>query len=148
MRATIRKSMTRLGLGGIARRLLDEKRKTEDVTPPPHIAPCGMQVPANLAMSKTPVISPPGQRLAAATKKRNQPPHTAPCGMQVPAEVAESKTPVISPVGPSFEAPIKRGKPPRMEKQKLSRKKPKKIDPRGEKSAAKPTPFGKFFKKR
>ena len=148
MRATLRKSMTRLGLGGIARRLLDEKRQTEDVTPPPHIAPCGMQVPANVAMSKTPVISPHGQRLAAATKRKKQPQHTAPCGMKVPADVAKSKTPVISPDGSQFEAPTKKRKPPRMEKQKPSRKKAKKIDPRGVQTDSKPTPFGKFFKKR
>ncbi len=49
--------MHRLGLDGIAKRLLDEKRQTEDVTPPPHIAPCGMEIPSK-----------PGARLAAATK--------------------------------------------------------------------------------
>ncbi len=45
MRAAIRRSMQRLGLGGIAKRLLDEKKATRDVTPPPHITPCGMKVP-------------------------------------------------------------------------------------------------------
>ena len=113
MRTALRKSMTRLGLGGIARRLLDEKRKTEDVTPPPHITPCGMQVPA---------------------------------------EVAASKTPVITPNGELLDAPVKKKKPPRMEKQKPSRNKRKKTDPRGPKSEykpeAKPAPFQKFFKKR
>lgn len=43
MRAALRKSMRRLGLGGIAARLLDGRRKTEDVTPPPHITPCGQR---------------------------------------------------------------------------------------------------------
>ncbi|MBT5903264.1 MAG: YgiQ family radical SAM protein [Opitutaceae bacterium] len=113
MRTALRKSMTRLGLGGIARRLLDEKRKTEDVTPPPHITPCGMQVPAEVAASKTPVITPDGELL---------------------------------------DAPVKKKKPPRMEKQKPSRNKRKKTDPRGPKSEykpeAKPAPFQKFFKKR
>jgi len=55
MKAALRKSMHRLGLDAIAARLLDEKKKTKDVTPPPHITPCGMPVP--------------GARLAAATAK-------------------------------------------------------------------------------
>jgi hypothetical protein len=46
----------------------------------------------------------------------------------------------------------KKKKQPRMEKQKPSRNKRKKTDPRGPKpeakSAAKPAPFQKFFKKR
>ena len=37
MRDAIRRSMQRLGLGGIAKRLLDDKKVTRDVTPPPHI---------------------------------------------------------------------------------------------------------------
>ena len=40
-----------------ARRLLDEKKRTTDVTPPPHITPCGMGAHA-----------PPGRRLEAATR--------------------------------------------------------------------------------
>ncbi len=59
MKAALRKSMQRLGLGDLASRLLDQKRKTVDVTPPPHIAPCGMTVP--------------GARLAAATAKPHRP---------------------------------------------------------------------------
>jgi uncharacterized radical SAM protein YgiQ len=59
MRTALRKSLKRLGLGNIAARLLDGRKKTEDVTPPPHITPCGMSVP--------------GQRLAAATKGAKQP---------------------------------------------------------------------------
>lgn len=55
MKAALRKSMTRLGLGDMAARLLDGKQKTVDVTPPPHITPCGMQAP--------------GARLAAATAR-------------------------------------------------------------------------------
>jgi uncharacterized radical SAM protein YgiQ len=55
MKAVLRKSMQRLGLGEMARRLLDEKKSTQDVTPPPHITPCGMQAP--------------GRRLAAATAR-------------------------------------------------------------------------------
>jgi uncharacterized radical SAM protein YgiQ len=55
MKAALRSSMQRLGLDGLAQRLLDEKKTTRDVTPTPHIAPCGMQVP--------------GARLAAATAK-------------------------------------------------------------------------------
>jgi uncharacterized radical SAM protein YgiQ len=45
MKAALRKSMKRLGLGKIAARLLDEERMTDDVTPPPHITPCGKSVP-------------------------------------------------------------------------------------------------------
>ncbi|MDP1579990.1 MAG: hypothetical protein Q8M02_06910 [Candidatus Didemnitutus sp.] len=46
-------------LGDLASRLLDQKRQTVDVTPPPHIAPCGMTIP--------------GARLAAATAKPHRP---------------------------------------------------------------------------
>ena len=76
MRKALRKSMTRLGLGGIARRLLYEKRNTEDVTPPPHIAPWGMQVPDHIAKSGKPVITPKNPdsaRLAAARKGAKKP---------------------------------------------------------------------------
>lgn len=63
MKKALRASMNRLGLGGIAKRLLDDKRKTEDVTPPPpHITPCGMKIPIQ-----------PGQRLTAATKGAKRP---------------------------------------------------------------------------
>jgi hypothetical protein len=41
MKAALRKSMNRLGLGKIAARLLDQEKRTEDVTPPPHITPSG-----------------------------------------------------------------------------------------------------------
>jgi uncharacterized radical SAM protein YgiQ len=55
MKAALRKTMQRLGLNDMAARLLDEKKRTRDVTPSPHIAPCGMSVP--------------GARLAAATAR-------------------------------------------------------------------------------
>lgn len=55
MKSALRKSMQRLGLGDLAARLLDGKQETVDVTPPPHITPCGMQQP--------------GARLAAATAR-------------------------------------------------------------------------------
>jgi hypothetical protein len=48
----------------MAARLLDEKKRTRDVTPPPHITPCGMPAP--------------GARLAAATarpKRSKKPAH-------------------------------------------------------------------------
>jgi uncharacterized radical SAM protein YgiQ len=64
MKAALRSSMQRLGLDDLAARLLDEKKKTRDVTPTPHIAPCGMSVP--------------GARLAAATarpKRSKKPAH-------------------------------------------------------------------------
>jgi hypothetical protein len=54
MKAALRKSMQRLGLGEMAARLLDSRKQTVDVTPPPHITPCGQQH---------------GRRLAAATQK-------------------------------------------------------------------------------
>jgi len=47
MKKALRASMVKLGLSGMARRLLDEPQKTVDVTPPPHITPCGMKVPAS-----------------------------------------------------------------------------------------------------
>ncbi len=75
MKKALRASMKRLGLDGIAKRLLDDKQVTEDVTPPPHIAPCGMQVP--------------GQRLAAATKGAKRP--VNPKRKAKPAAKPESK---------------------------------------------------------
>ncbi len=59
MKSVLRKSMTRLGLGDMAARLLDGKQATVDVTPPPHITPCGVQAP--------------GTRLAAATQRPKRP---------------------------------------------------------------------------
>jgi uncharacterized radical SAM protein YgiQ len=41
MRQNLRKTLNRLGLKDVATRLLDGKQKTVDVTPPPHITPCG-----------------------------------------------------------------------------------------------------------
>ena len=41
MRQTLRQPLNRLGLKEVAARLLDGKQKTVDVTPPPHITPCG-----------------------------------------------------------------------------------------------------------
>jgi uncharacterized radical SAM protein YgiQ len=64
MKAALRKSMQRLGLGEMAARLLDGKKRTVDVTPPPHITPCGQQQHA-LA---------PGRRLAAAVAKPKRKP--------------------------------------------------------------------------
>jgi hypothetical protein len=40
MRNSLRQTLHRLGLKDIAGRLLDGKRDTIDVTPPPHINPC------------------------------------------------------------------------------------------------------------
>jgi uncharacterized radical SAM protein YgiQ len=51
MKKALRASMQKLGLAGMAKRLLDEPQKTEDVTPPPHITPCGMRVPGAKAGS-------------------------------------------------------------------------------------------------
>lgn len=65
MKAVLRKSMQRLGLGEIAARLLDEKKKTVDVTPPPHIAPCGMKMSDVAAQS--------GARLEAARRGAKKP---------------------------------------------------------------------------
>src|SRR6185295_1585841 len=41
MRQLLRGTLNKLGLKSIATRLLDEPQKTTDVTPPPHITPCG-----------------------------------------------------------------------------------------------------------
>jgi uncharacterized radical SAM protein YgiQ len=54
MKAALRASMKRLGLDDMARRLLDEKKETRDVTPPPHITPCGMRVPKSAASGEKP----------------------------------------------------------------------------------------------
>lgn len=54
MKKALRASMTKLGLAGMAKRLLDDPQKTEDVTPPPHIAPCGMRVPASAKAGPNP----------------------------------------------------------------------------------------------
>ena len=43
MRNFLRGTLHKLGLKSMATRLLDEPQKTQDVTPPPHIAPCGKQ---------------------------------------------------------------------------------------------------------
>jgi radical SAM superfamily enzyme YgiQ (UPF0313 family) len=63
MKAALRSSMRRLGLGDMAARLLDEKKKTRDVTPSPHILPCGQPKP--------------GARLAAATRGAKRKPPVA-----------------------------------------------------------------------
>ncbi len=57
MKAALRASMQRIGLHDLVHRLLEEKKSTRDVTPTPHIAPCGR------------APTPPGARLAAATAK-------------------------------------------------------------------------------
>ena len=41
MRTALRHTLNKLGLKHIATRLLDERQQTTDVTPPPHITPCG-----------------------------------------------------------------------------------------------------------
>ncbi|BET68106.1 YgiQ family radical SAM protein [Opitutales bacterium ASA1] len=41
MKSALRKSLHKLGLGNLATKLLDERRATVDVTPPPHVTPCG-----------------------------------------------------------------------------------------------------------
>jgi uncharacterized radical SAM protein YgiQ len=57
MKAALRKSMQRMGLDDLATRLLDEKKATRDVTPPPHITPCGMNVADFKPAAKTPATS-------------------------------------------------------------------------------------------
>ncbi len=44
MKPRLRATLRRLGLPAIAARLLDGRGKTVDVTPPPHITPCGRRV--------------------------------------------------------------------------------------------------------
>ncbi len=41
MRQLLRGTLHKPGLKHIATRLLDDRRETTDVTPPPHITPCG-----------------------------------------------------------------------------------------------------------
>jgi uncharacterized radical SAM protein YgiQ len=76
MKSALRKSMARLGLGDMAARLLDGKQKTVDVTPPPHITPCGMQQPSYAPASPCASgasATKPGARLAAATARPHRP---------------------------------------------------------------------------
>ncbi|HYD82435.1 MAG TPA: DUF3362 domain-containing protein, partial [Opitutus sp.] len=68
MKAALRKSMQRLGLGEMARRLIDEKKTTVDVTPPPHITPCGMNA-ADVANAS----ARSGARLEAARRGAKKP---------------------------------------------------------------------------
>lgn len=81
MKAALRASMQRLGLEETARRLLDEKKATRNVTPAPHITPCGLNA-ADL---------PPGARLAAATKGAKKP--ISPDSAPKPATPAKPKKP-------------------------------------------------------
>ena len=43
MRRALRQTLDRLGLKDVSKRLLDGKQATVDVTPPPHITPCGVK---------------------------------------------------------------------------------------------------------
>ncbi|MBA3850558.1 MAG: YgiQ family radical SAM protein, partial [Opitutus sp.] len=81
MKAALRATLRRLGLDETARRLLDEKRPTRDVTPSPKIAPCGMNL-ADL---------PPGARLAAATKGVKKPLQPAAAAPKSPAPAKPKK---------------------------------------------------------
>jgi len=65
MKSVLRRSLQRIGLGQMATRLLDEKKKTVDVTPPPHITPCGMNA--------TDVAAHSGTRLEAARRGARKP---------------------------------------------------------------------------
>jgi hypothetical protein len=90
MKAALRASMQRLGLGDMARRLLDGKKTTRDVTPPPHITPCGMnaadmQPGTRSSFAKASAVAKAmadktEDRLAAATKGAPHPsrPHAGP----------------------------------------------------------------------
>ena len=104
MKKALRASMTRLGLSGIAKRLLDDKKVTEDVTPPPHIAPCGMKLPTsgNLAAGQ------PGQRFASAKGTKPQAGIKAkPAKADPRAKKAESEKPAPKPFEKFFK---KRGR--------------------------------------
>ncbi len=75
MKAALRASMQRLGLGDLAARLLDGRKKTVDVTPPPHITPCGRRAvdegegrAASPAHNRAKAPAPP----AARARKRTQ----------------------------------------------------------------------------
>jgi len=69
MKKTLRASMHRLGLDGLAKRLLDDKKVTQDVTPPPHITPCGMKVPAAAKGADKPVNRPAAPKSKKAFEK-------------------------------------------------------------------------------
>jgi hypothetical protein len=68
MRNLLRGTLTKLGLKTIATRLLDEPQKTTDVTPPPHITPCGKD--ARREQNKSP-DSPRGPGFFRKRNRRN-----------------------------------------------------------------------------
>jgi uncharacterized radical SAM protein YgiQ len=70
MKAALRSSMRRLGLHDLAARLLDDKKATRDVTPSPHIAPCGMPVPGPQASA-----APRAPEGGARPKRSKKPAH-------------------------------------------------------------------------
>jgi len=80
MKAALRSTMQRLGLDEVAQRLLDEKKKTRNVTPTPHITPCGMNAADFQAQQ-------PGARLAAATKGAKKPTPPSPAKPKKPSEL-------------------------------------------------------------
>jgi hypothetical protein len=69
MKAVLRATLHRLGLKNTAARLLDGRKTTVDVTPPPHITPCQQS----------------GRRFAAATQKPERPSHLPPTPEPPPA---------------------------------------------------------------
>ena len=96
--------MSRLGLGNIAKRLLDDKKVTEDVTPPPHIAPCGMKLPTSGNLS----AGQPGQRFASGKGTKPQAGIKAkPAKADPRAKKAESEKPAPKPFEKFFK---KRGR--------------------------------------
>jgi hypothetical protein len=72
MRNTLRQTLNRLGLKDIAARLLDSKQQTVDVTPPPHITPCGMKIPSNPEHGKKPQRSAQGKSGKFFPKRRSK----------------------------------------------------------------------------
>ena len=69
MKAALRATLNRLGLKSTASRLLDGRKDTVDVTPPPHITPCQQS----------------GRRFAAATQRPDHPSHSQPTQESKPA---------------------------------------------------------------
>jgi hypothetical protein len=77
MKAALRATLHRLGLKSTAARLLDGKNTTVDVTPPPHITPCGQS----------------GRRFAAATQKPERPTYSHPTHESGPPAPAKKPKP-------------------------------------------------------
>lgn len=93
MKKTLRATLNKMGLKDVAARLLDGKNQTVDVTPPPHITPCGAGKPgARLAAALGQKGKGPLRRSDRPDKQPGMPGTTAPCGMDIPDTPVDAST--------------------------------------------------------